>query len=237
TPHTQSAPTESLEELRSIYAEARRRVEGGSSDASRLAAAGQSAYRLADALLQQRAKEPREEALGLLADACGSLRHADSCLRLGNARLRGLGGAARDCHAARRFYSRACHELDSPTGCFGLGVIDAKALASHAPNLPGALEAFDKACRADYGAACFHLSALHMIEAPDKPRDLPESLRFAVRACELGYANGCFNAATAYARGDCGPRDEALANRFRAMGEQLRASAAAESASGKTSAS
>uniref|UniRef100_A0A1I8HJX5 Protein kinase domain-containing protein n=1 Tax=Macrostomum lignano TaxID=282301 RepID=A0A1I8HJX5_9PLAT len=224
TPHTQSAPTESLEELRSIYAEARRRVEGGSSDASRLAAAGQSAYRLADALLQQRAKEPREEALGLLADACGSLRHADSCLRLGNARLRGLGGAARDCHAARRFYSRACHELDSPTGCFGLGVIDAKALASHAPNLPGARSGGFR--QGLSGRLRRRLLSPRRIST----RDLPESLRFAVRACELGYANGCFNAATAYARGDCGPRDEALANRFRAMGEQLRASAAAESA-------
>ena len=151
----------------------------------------------------------KKAAVAPLWKACQA-QTANACTMLGTLSLEeGLAAPAGE--TAMSLYTRAC-ELDSPSGCNGLGLL----LADKNPSSPEAVAAFEKACTLESANGCFSLA---MLVGSGRGTELNEArgMELLEKSCDLDNGRACHTLATA-AQGTDPERATELAKKACALG-------------------
>jgi TPR repeat protein len=103
----------------------------------------------------------------------------------------------------------ACEEGDAVL-CKDLGIVRARS-----DDMEGALQAFERACDADYGPGCREAGGMFVTNAFGHLDDAPDrGLAFFRRGCDLGDTNACYNGAIMVDEGMGVRKDKPLAARM-----------------------
>lgn len=170
-------------------------------------------HRLGDYL--EAIKKDFARACNVYKNNCDDNNHGKSCLKYANYRLVGK-GSTMDKAEAHRYYRRGC-EAGCGKACFGVGLGLTSAKSGVTQNVTEGLAFLSRACDMGTADGCYFASGLYITGREELPRDLRRAFQFAVRACELKSMEACSNVALMYARGHGVKKDDAEAERYRAI--------------------